>query len=586
MREKRTNRRILFLVLCLMLILPSTAFADAGSITGRVTNGNNGISDVSVWVYSTGGSPVLGVSTDTNGYYTADGIPSGSYKVLFFGAFRGYINQWFSNKNDKSLADAVIVNAPNQTPGIDAVLSPGGAIAGTVTDGASPIPNIGVWIYDNSCVQVETTSTNFNGEYAAGGLVSGNYKVFFTGGSSGFKSEYYNDKQSCGSADPIHVTAPNTTSSIDAVLIGTAGLAGRVTDGTNGIDDTSVVVYDSSCGQVVKTTATNVNGDYAIGGLSPGNYKVFFYADSIGFMSEWYNNQTSCTDANPECCANANSVTVAYPNTTQNIDAVLASLYHLLTVSTTGTGSGTVMSTPPAINCGSTCLTSFTLGTQVNLSANAASGSYLNSWTGACSGNASPCTIIIDDDNAVTASFNTYADFTVNPAVGGAPLFVNFTDESLNNPTSWSWDFGDSGASSLQNPVHNYASAGTYSVTLSNTGPSVSSSLTKSNFITVLTCEYDPVRIGGPTNTYYTSIQNAYDDTQTASGDVIEIQAIDLSETLLFDEEKTVTLKGGFDCPFSPFATNLGQYTTVGTMTVGGELSGTGSVTIDNIVIR
>ncbi|SPP99546.1 hypothetical protein NBG4_10080 [Candidatus Sulfobium mesophilum] len=41
-------------------------------------------------------------------------------------------------------------------------------------------------------------------------------------------------------------------------------------------------------------------------------------------------------------------------------------------------------------------------------------------------------------------------------------------------------------------------------------------------------------------------------------GDVIEIQALDFPGTLLFDEDKTVTLKGGFDCPF---ATNAGQYT-------------------------
>jgi len=47
---------------------------------------------------------------------------------------------------------------------------------------------------------------------------------------------------------------------------------------------------------------------------------------------------------------------------------------------------------------------------------------------------------------------------------------VKFTDQSSNIPTSWSWNFGDVGAgntSTLQNPVHTYASSGNYTVVLS-----------------------------------------------------------------------------------------------------------------------
>jgi PKD repeat protein len=58
-----------------------------------------------------------------------------------------------------------------------------------------------------------------------------------------------------------------------------------------------------------------------------------------------------------------------------------------------------------------------------------------------------------------TASF---APLTANP-VAGQP--VGFSDQS-SNATSWSWNFGDGGASSLQNPAHTYALAGTYTVTL------------------------------------------------------------------------------------------------------------------------
>lgn len=42
----------------------------------------------------------------------------------------------------------------------------------------------------------------------------------------------------------------------------------------------------------------------------------------------------------------------------------------------------------------------------------------------------------------------------------------SFTDISKYNPTSWSWNFGDGGTSTLQNPTHVYANLGSYNVCL------------------------------------------------------------------------------------------------------------------------
>jgi len=57
------------------------------------------------------------------------------------------------------------------------------------------------------------------------------------------------------------------------------------------------------------------------------------------------------------------------------------------------------------------------------------------------------------------------ANFTATP-VPGAPLTIQFNDTSTNNPTSWAWDFGDNETSTDQNPVHTYAKAGNYTITL------------------------------------------------------------------------------------------------------------------------
>ncbi len=58
------------------------------------------------------------------------------------------------------------------------------------------------------------------------------------------------------------------------------------------------------------------------------------------------------------------------------------------------------------------------------------------------------------------------ASFSYTPAAPAALIPIQFTDQSLNSPTSWFWDFGDLGNSTVQNPLHAYANPGTYTVTL------------------------------------------------------------------------------------------------------------------------
>ena len=77
------------------------------------------------------------------------------------------------------------------------------------------------------------------------------------------------------------------------------------------------------------------------------------------------------------------------------------------------------------------------------------------------------------------------ADFTATPTNGSAPLTVNFTDQSTNNPTEWQWDFGDGGTAHLPNFSHTYTNEGTYTVTLTATNEFGSDVVTKTNYIAV-----------------------------------------------------------------------------------------------------
>ena len=63
--------------------------------------------------------------------------------------------------------------------------------------------------------------------------------------------------------------------------------------------------------------------------------------------------------------------------------------------------------------------------------------------------------------NQPTASFSTS-----NVCIGDSVRFTNSTS-SVDPVVSWAWNFGDGNSSALQNPVHYYSSAGTYTVHLS-----------------------------------------------------------------------------------------------------------------------
>jgi PKD repeat protein len=85
----------------------------------------------------------------------------------------------------------------------------------------------------------------------------------------------------------------------------------------------------------------------------------------------------------------------------------------------------------------------------------------------------------------VTAPLPPTAAFSGSPTSSDAPLAVQFTDQSTGSITDWSWTFGDGGSSIEQSPSHEYQSAGSYTVSLTVTGPGGPDTETKTNYIQV-----------------------------------------------------------------------------------------------------
>ncbi|MBK8610239.1 MAG: PKD domain-containing protein [Chitinophagaceae bacterium] len=146
------------------------------------------------------------------------------------------------------------------------------------------------------------------------------------------------------------------------------------------------------------------------------------------------------------------------------------------------------------------------------------------------------CSKTLTKSNYIQASNGVTANFT-NTAPTGCrlPVTINFTNTSTGPGTlSYSWNFGDGGSSTAQNPTHTYTSAGSFTVTLtvvSTTG--CSNSVVKTNVVVInfLTasftappngCVNDSINFANTTNPAPTSVLWNFGDgsTSTASNPV------------------------------------------------------------------
>ena len=204
---------------------------------------------------------------------------------------------------------------------IDANLTPGGTITGRITDAAgNPLSMALAYAYAGDMRRASADYTDENGYYRMWRLRTGNYAVRFRApGGSPLATEWYRDAATFGSALPVPVTAGETTANIDAALVEGGGIAGQVTNSLGEpLAHVSVVVYDDA-GNALQAVYSGEGGDYLIGWLPAGTYRVYFNASFTGdptAVSEYYPDK--------RLLAEAEGVIVTVGETTMGIDAQLA----------------------------------------------------------------------------------------------------------------------------------------------------------------------------------------------------------------------------------------------------------------------
>ncbi len=268
------------------------ALDPGGTVSGTVRDANLvPLANVELKITDALGDQVEFAITDVSGNFTSGGLLTGTYYVITENAY-GLVDEVWNNipclnaNCDPTRGAPIAVTLGADTGGIDFVLQPGGAITGTITNGATglPIPdNVFVQIFDPSGTFIGGASTNdVTSQYRVRAVAPGTY--YASVGYTGFFNQIYNGVTcplNCPvtQGTPIHVTVGVTTANINFALVpatSVGSISGTIRDitGVPAVVASLNVQLFSTFGQVIANVNTNASGVYTFSNLAAASYYV------------------------------------------------------------------------------------------------------------------------------------------------------------------------------------------------------------------------------------------------------------------------------------------------------------------------
>jgi hypothetical protein len=204
-----------------------------------------------------------------------------------------------------------------------AVAQASGAIAGTVSEAASPhspIEHVQVEVLNATTgTFVDSATTGAGGEYEVPGLAPGAYKVHFQPPSeSGFFAQYFNGKGSFAEAEEVTVVESTITKNIDAALGEGGTISGTVLAEGSPVGGVFVEAFPQGGGEepFVGFATTAGNGKYTVKGVPAGSYTVVFFPPfGENLVPQYYKEANLFAEATP--------VKVGFEKEVANVDANL-----------------------------------------------------------------------------------------------------------------------------------------------------------------------------------------------------------------------------------------------------------------------
>ncbi|MBC2285731.1 SdrD B-like domain-containing protein [Listeria booriae] len=270
--------------------------AVSGTVTDAATG--NGLANTRVELHDVQGNLINAQQTDASGHYNFTGLAAGNYytKVVIPSDYDFVSSNGFGSDGNSNYIQLNGDNtSSNYTIALKKQVKDNSAVSGTVTDATTGngLANIRVELHDVQGNLVDTKQTDASGRYNFTGLAAGNYytKVVIPNNydfasSNGFGSD--------GNSNYIQLNGENTSSNYTIALKKQANttISGVInTPSGQGVSE-NVSLYNVD-GTLVKTVATNSQGNFSFDGISEGNYYVkasipegYTFESSAGFGSD------------------------------------------------------------------------------------------------------------------------------------------------------------------------------------------------------------------------------------------------------------------------------------------------------------
>jgi hypothetical protein len=217
-----------------------------GIVTGKVTT-SNGIPVVNAEIYVSGLSYGESTYTDENGNYRLERLLAGSYILN--------VNPPY---NSDLISNSTVISVDlEETVTTDIILQKGGIVTGMVTtSNGTTVVNAEIYV---SGPNYRSTYTDENGNYRLEGLLAGSYIL-------NVNPPYNSDL--IGNSTTFNVDLEETVTT-DIIMQKGGIVTGKITT-SNGTPVVHAEIYVS--GPSYRSTYTNENGNYRLGGLLAGSY--------------------------------------------------------------------------------------------------------------------------------------------------------------------------------------------------------------------------------------------------------------------------------------------------------------------------